>query len=382
MADLDSYLTIVLPIKDRCSYTIRWLAYADRLSFPFKVLVADGGKDKALALKLKQASNFPKVDYEYIQFPYDQTYSHFYAKMVNVLSKVSTQFVVIIDDACIPVIDGYRHCVEFLVAHPDYSGCSGNIGCFSVLPDDKDKELNPAFGDEIQFYSDLYPFREVVDDTAAARVARHFAAYSPTWYDVHRTDYLSSSFNILKHADIKDIFLAELLLSCLTVSMGKVGKIADLYMMRQIKDRGSCAEDHRITSGDCFDRMLLETWSVDFSIFLNTISSSISTIDGTPLNDAQLLVKRNYRSYVAPKMINSLENNNVQITEGGVINALKIFIRKLKHDSLIRQFIYRIYTELPGSKRKQDLTKPIFRSSSFYKELETARKFLTSKISQ
>ena len=48
--DIDKSLTIILVIKDRASYTLRWMAYADRISFPYKVLIADGGKDEMYCL--------------------------------------------------------------------------------------------------------------------------------------------------------------------------------------------------------------------------------------------------------------------------------------------------------------------------------------------
>ena len=71
----DNELTILLTLKDRPLFTFRWMSYANSINFPFKVLIADGGKDKAVPTALSNRANFPNVDYEYIRYPYDQTYA-------------------------------------------------------------------------------------------------------------------------------------------------------------------------------------------------------------------------------------------------------------------------------------------------------------------
>ena len=56
---IDSNLTVLLTIKDRQPFTFRWMKYANDTSLPFKVLVADGGKDPVVIQKLSNYQNFP-----------------------------------------------------------------------------------------------------------------------------------------------------------------------------------------------------------------------------------------------------------------------------------------------------------------------------------
>jgi len=49
---IDNNLTFLLTIKDRQKFTFRWIEYANKISFPFKVLIADGGKDHNVENKL------------------------------------------------------------------------------------------------------------------------------------------------------------------------------------------------------------------------------------------------------------------------------------------------------------------------------------------
>jgi glycosyltransferase domain-containing protein len=368
--DLDKKLTVLLVIKDRVPYTLRWMTYANKISFPFKVLIADGGKDENLPKVLENPANFHHVSYKYIRYPYDQTYTHFYAKMADALSQVDTEFVAIIDNSAFCIIKGLRQAVGFLAQHGDYSVCGGNIGAFTVGPDDIKSEFNPAYGKEVEFFSDLYRFRQIEETTAAARVAAHFALYCPTYYDVHRAKQASSYFNILKELDLKDIFLAELLTSFLSAAAGKVRREPSLFMLRQKKDRGSSAGDHRKKSGDTFDRMLAGSWSDDFTGFEKAVAAGISAQDGISMDLARQQVKQGYRIHIAPELIRLLSPRQTRARQGVLFNWLKQQVRKLKYDSWLRWFFHKLYGSIPI---------PIHRTSEFYQDVKPLQDFLTSQ---
>ena len=64
-------LTIVLTLKDRTPFTYRWMQYMNDMKCPYKILIADGGKDKSIEEHLLDPSNYPELIYEYIRYPYD-----------------------------------------------------------------------------------------------------------------------------------------------------------------------------------------------------------------------------------------------------------------------------------------------------------------------
>ena len=110
----DNELTILLTLKDRPLFTFRWMAYANSIRFPFKVLIADGGKDETVPKVLSDKTNFPNVNYEYIRYPYDVTYAEYYSKVVDALSHVKTPFAVMADNDDFFIVEGLRLAVEFL----------------------------------------------------------------------------------------------------------------------------------------------------------------------------------------------------------------------------------------------------------------------------
>ena len=52
-------LTIILTLKDRVSFTYRWMEYMNDLSCPYKILIADGGIDKEVENHLLDKNNYP-----------------------------------------------------------------------------------------------------------------------------------------------------------------------------------------------------------------------------------------------------------------------------------------------------------------------------------
>ena len=131
--DVDKKLTFVLTIKDRTFFTFRWMEYADRVSFPFKILIADGGKETTVTDQLSIANNYPNLNYEYIKYPYDKTYSDYFTKLEDVVSRVSTPYVALGDDDDFFIIDGMRKGVSFLEDNPDYGTCGGRTGYFKSV---------------------------------------------------------------------------------------------------------------------------------------------------------------------------------------------------------------------------------------------------------
>src|SRR5438132_11961673 len=133
----DNELTILLTLKDRPLFTFRWMAYANSIRFPFKVLIADGGKDETVPKVLSDKTNFPNVNYEYVRYPYDQTYAEYYSKVVDALSRIETPFVALADNDDCFIGEGLKLAVEFLRVHPDYSACVGHVGVCWVTYSDR-----------------------------------------------------------------------------------------------------------------------------------------------------------------------------------------------------------------------------------------------------
>src|SRR5712692_10550063 len=147
----DNELTILLTLKDRALFTFRWMSYVNSINFPFKVLIADGGKNEAVPKVLSNRANFPNIDYEYIRYPYDQTYAEYYSKVVDALSRIKTPFVVMADNDDFFIVNGLRRAVQFLSSHPEYIACGGQCAFFWVNSSTLNEREGLLYGDQIEW---------------------------------------------------------------------------------------------------------------------------------------------------------------------------------------------------------------------------------------
>ena len=331
----DQDLTIVLPLKDRAPFTFRWMAYANKIRLPFKVLIADGGSDETVPEVLANRANFPNVNYEYIRYPYDETYTHWYAKLVDALARVETPFVVHADDDDFFIVDGLLRSVEFLRAHADYSSCRGTIAGVVVQSDAKYGEFDSVYGGNVLFKRDLYPPGSTLQETAAERVRSQFSTYRANWYDVYRTEDSRSIFQALLTVDTKDIILAQHVPMLLGIAAGKVYRGSYLYLVRQIESPWDSTRAETQKKGDPFDRMLLETWSADFTGFVDTIAAAVSSKDGIPIAQARDQVRQGYREFATFEIVSCLSGSIPEGRSARIRRKLDSYIESL--GSIVRK---------------------------------------------
>ena len=301
-------LTVILALKDRGLYTFRWMDYANSVHFPFKILIADGGSDARVQEKLGKRENYPNINYEYIQYPYDETYKHFYIKLVDAISRVDTSYLVMADNDDFFLIEGLQKSVDFLQCHPDFSSCRGLIGGIRINSNVRYLELSGVYGEskDIAFAKHRYLPGSTLDDTAVKRVKNFFTTYRANWYDVFRTEQAMANYQSLLDANINDLILAQNIPMLLGHVAGKVHRGSFKYLFRQINVPGSSDAIETREKGDHFDRMLMKTWSDDFNNFVNTIANAIAQKDEISYEEAYKVVKKSYREFMVPYIVSCL----------------------------------------------------------------------------
>lgn len=299
----DSELTILLALKDRTPFTFRWLSYVDHIRFPFEVCIADGGLDDSLQPALSDTATFPHVKYEYVRYPPDRSYADYYAKMDDALSRIRTPFVALADNDDFFAVDGLREAVDFLRDHPDYAACGGHCAVFWLNPSQaRHREEEPS-GKHIEWKcsSDA---QSLSGDTARDRVWNLPRKSPQTFhYHVRRTEELRTLFHVLKESNLKDIFLTDQLLAFLTAISGKTQQLDTLYLARQWDSSGGAADTHRAAFGDWLGRMLVPSWSDDFTTFLNVTSTALAEQDRISRDEARRCVIEAYRMELAPMLL-------------------------------------------------------------------------------
>jgi glycosyltransferase domain-containing protein len=348
------------------------MRYANETSFPFKVLIADGGKDPVVAQKLSDHGNFPRIDYEYIRYPYDQTYREYFEKIADLVSRVKTPYLAFVDDDDFILPGGLRSCLGFLIDHPDYVSCGGRVSKFFIRPD-----ANATYGEDVEFV--LLPLANSMDDpTAHERVERHFKSYNVTWYDVQRTEFMRTIYSELSTFNPNDLLFAERFATYLTVARGKVKRIPNLMLLRQFNILGSSCADEKKAKGDYFDRMLAKTWSQEFNVFVDAVTKAIVQEDGLSRELIRDKVIKGYRRQIAPAIVNFLAGE-VGVSRETSFSKMRKMTLALKDNNLAKKLIRKAYHKLQDMfGRDIPRARPITQSSEYYGEILPVSNFLTS----
>ena len=321
-------------------FTHRWLAYAAVAKLPCRILIADGGAEEGVA-EAVAARRAAGLDIEYVRYPFDDTYKHYYAKLADALSRVTTPFVVFADNDDFFFKDGLTAAVEFLQHNPEHVACGGRCALFWLTDAGATDGADAVYGRAVAWkYSSLL-FSDVAD-SATGRL-RH-RSRDDVFYSVHRTHLLRRHFEAIRDFNPSDLFLMDETVMFLTAIAGKTHQLDRLYIARQQDSPGSTGGAHEARFGDWFGRMLVPTWSGDFARFADVIAAALSQADGLSLEDARREVTACYRASVAPVLLSDL------VSEPTVTLAMPLTLQVVRRlvllprTSLLRrgaQFLYR-----------------------------------------
>ena len=341
-------LTILLTLKDRIPFTSRWMSYADKTRFPFKVLIADGGTDDGASALLSDRAKFPNVNYEYVRYPPDRSYPDYYAKIADALGRVRTPYVAMADNDDFFFADALGEAVRFLSAHPDYVTCGGQGAIFWVLPSPSSVDEGLLYGNNVEWKC-TRETRSIDGDSARERMRAQAVSTADTFfYDVKKTGEARKHFEIVRDLGPKDLFIFEQVVCFLTAIAGKAKRLDTLYLARQNNSPASSGGTHAQRFGDWFGRMLVESWSEDFTKFVNVASAFLAASDGISEEEARDCVIRCYRMLVAPALLsNILEEPTVTLSMSTVVPVVRRLVR-LPEGSIVKRLARNLYRRVGG----------------------------------
>jgi len=334
-------LTILLTLKDRAPFTQRWLTYAATARPAFRILIADGGTDDA-ATPLVADARAAGLDVELIRYPIDRTYADYYAKVADALSRVTTPFVVLADNDDFFIPSGLASAVQFLSEHPSYVACGGQCAVFWLSRPGSPGQGDVLYGDNVEWKCSSQ-FSTDVADTASQRLRERCLGANDVFYAVHRTDLLRRHFEAVRDTNPRDLFLVEQLVMFLTAIAGKTRQLDTLYIARQQDSPGRSGGAHQRRFGGWYDRMLVPTWSEDFTRFVDCASAALSRADGISGEEARRAVIEAYKMSVAPSLLADLmEEPTVSPTMPLVLQIVRRLVN-MPRQSLVRRVAQSLY---------------------------------------
>lgn len=255
---LSDKLTILLTIKSRHEFTFRWLQYAKKKGFPFKILIADGSSDDVIQNHV-DSGNFKSLNIKYVKFGEDVDYPTYYLKVKKSLSLVDTPYYIVADNDDFYSLVGLKEAVNFLDRNADYVACGGISVPFSIVGGD-------VYGARVKFYGSNYDTYWEAQPTQ--RLIKYFCGAPGPYYSVMKTEIAREAWTKICDRNFKDIRMPELLIDTLILTSGKVFNLNSPFYFRQI---GSEIGNQAGLTHDFFDEVFAPTWSSEINYIADLV---------------------------------------------------------------------------------------------------------------
>ena len=322
-APVEPRLTIVLPLKGRNLFTLRFLWHADKLRLPFRILVADGQVNEAIAQHVEDSRRtFPNLDIEYVRFPDDTSYSRYFTKMANALTRVRTPYAMWADNDDFLGVDGIEQALDFLDAHADYACARGRIAVFSIYSG-LGNPANNLRGRFNRFYM-TGDDRSATAPMAAQRV-RQAGMCHGLFYGIYRTPGLAAILRDSADIGFSDLMLHENFLALRGLTFGKLhtSHTAITYFAQA----GTSITYQPVR--DWARHLVNSRFTLDIDALVERLSDVIAATDGvsdaTIADDVRAMIEDYFRDYLwlnyrldrqlkmllrtkAPHLVNLLQN--------------------------------------------------------------------------
>lgn len=232
---IDKRLTVLLTLKGRDLYTLRWLWHANRTGLPFPVVIADGEVNPSVARLIENPAVFPNLQIEYRRYN-DRTFYDFYLKLQDALASIKTPYVMMSDNDDFLFPSGIVESLECLERSPDYVSAGGGIGHFESRVEENQL---PNLSGKIERYwyqqSRAYRSYDLASQSAAERVCEAYSGFLTVCYNVFRVEALRKTTDEMVQFNFQRLDNSELLLILRTATLGKVKSYAScLSYIRQL----------------------------------------------------------------------------------------------------------------------------------------------------
>jgi len=251
---------------------------------PYHFLIADGQVQAALAELLSNSKEiFPNLNIEYVRYPNDISFTRYFVKMSDVLSRVRTPYVMLADNDDFLAPTGIDGSLEFLERSSDYVCCGGGIAGFSIYS--PPGMANPGLRGPLNKLSFRYAKEDRSQDLGQTLLVDRLVAgsqYSWGFYAVYRTAALAQVWREVVEIDFSDLMLCEWFCGMRTLTLGKAcSKSSTIGYMRQYwtSMRSSFSEDW-------VHHLLRSRFTEDFTTLIDRLSKVISQADGIDAADA------------------------------------------------------------------------------------------------
>ena len=268
MSEIENRLTYVIPTHNRPKFLRRLLHFMSAMHETSRILIVDSSKSVLYAANADCVQSFPQLKI---------THQHYNLPMVTkcrrAMETISTPYSVFCADDDFLMPEAVLASVEFLERSPEHSCAQGIMVSLCTRKQNKCYKL-PVFSIE--------------DENSLRRFRRFSSNWFSTFYSVHRTAILTTAYQITDDRcdDTRARIFPEILLSQLSVALGKVRFIPCLYNLREEHDLNESAVTNEIQDLSACQELYDE--------FHAALSEQLADASGAAIDHTRDLVNEHY----------------------------------------------------------------------------------------
>lgn len=264
-------LTLLVTLKGRLEYTKRLCRYLSNIKFPYNVLFADGSEDEETRLFFESEHNI-SFSYTYLRYPEDTSLKAYYSKCADTVSKITTPYVMLVDNDDFIITSGVEKSLKFLENNTNHIGCCGRIAGVELF----DKSENMVYGSSALFYpyycnQQDSPSTGLDSEEALDRIIVFIKTWKSVYYSVFRTEALQRTFNEINFLSPTDLGVFELFFSLRMLSFGKIS--LQTQYITYVRQRGT--SQAAATRSHFFERLFNSDWLKDQKKVIDYIAGKL-----------------------------------------------------------------------------------------------------------
>lgn len=279
----DAKLTILLTLKGRHLFTLRWLWHANRIKLPFAILIADGEVNSPIAHLIEDRSLFPNLLIEYHRYN-DATFLNFYQKISDELSKVKTPYTMFADNDDFLFPSGIKKSISFMERSPDYVCAGGGTAHFET---EDQNNAYPNLSGQIKslWYQQrkAYQSYDLNSSYVLERVCDVYRDNLTVWYNIYKTEALHRMASEMVQYNFTKLERCELFHKLRSATLGKMK--SDNSYISYIRQMGTSLNP--AAEEDFLNTLVNELYIEESQAIVKNIASIAASIDGVELNSTE-----------------------------------------------------------------------------------------------
>lgn len=273
--------TILIPTYNRSDYLRRILSYYNENAGNYNIIVADSSSNENKKRNEKIISSFSSINISYINYPSE---INLHYKIADALNHVNTKYCVLCADDDFVTPNGIDQSTDFLEKNQDFTVAHGYYISFYLKTDKKKQHF---------YWDPIYPYKSITFPDAKSRLNYQFSNYYPTFYAVHRADFLKMIFEeTTKFTD--DYRFGELLPSMLALIYGKMKCLDVLYAARELIPTSTSGRVENIR-----DFIKNDTYDKKYTKFRDRLAVHLSKMSQLDIEESTKVVDNAMSAYMA-----------------------------------------------------------------------------------